>query len=142
MRIYQVLSARGIIFKENKTKILLARRLDDGYWVIPGGKLEKGENSRQAVIREIKEETGLVVEILRKLGDYYRPNKILDEGKGLHTQIFLCREMRGRFLKNGETSEIEYFDINKLPNEMRRSHREQIKEALNYNGKEFFIYRK
>jgi len=46
--------------------ILLARRLNDpgkGLWSIPGGIIEIGENSRDAAVREVKEETGLTVEI-------------------------------------------------------------------------------
>ena len=47
-----------------KHKILLEKRKNDpskGKWTIPGGLVELGENIEQAVIREVKEETGLNV---------------------------------------------------------------------------------
>jgi len=39
-----------------------------GCWCFPGGHLEPGENSRRAVIREIHEELGVIVEPFRRLG--------------------------------------------------------------------------
>jgi len=52
---------------EKGGKFLLVKRSDKednhpGKWVFPGGKLEKGEDALQGLIREIKEETGLDVE--------------------------------------------------------------------------------
>jgi ADP-ribose pyrophosphatase YjhB (NUDIX family) len=47
-------------------RVLLVRRgrpLDEGLWSVPGGKLEPGETLAQAVAREVREETGLVVEV-------------------------------------------------------------------------------
>jgi mutator protein MutT len=53
-------------------RYLLIRRADHlpkgGHWCFPGGHLEPGETSRQAVVRELAEETGLHVRILRRLG--------------------------------------------------------------------------
>ena len=34
-------------------EVLLVRRIDDGYWELPGGRLEVGESAAQAVIREV-----------------------------------------------------------------------------------------
>ncbi|MDE3150304.1 MAG: NUDIX hydrolase [Acidobacteriota bacterium] len=48
-------------------RVLLVRRASEplkGQWSLPGGMLELGESLADGVIREVKEETGLVVEVL------------------------------------------------------------------------------
>jgi 8-oxo-dGTP diphosphatase len=62
-------AAAIIEFPDNK--ILLIKRgttVFRGCWALPGGKVEAGETVEEAVIREVIEETGLVVEIVRKFG--------------------------------------------------------------------------
>lgn len=59
----------GIIFKEDK--ILLCRRKAEkslgGYWEFPGGKVEPAESERDALLRELKEELSMQVEINKHL---------------------------------------------------------------------------
>ena len=52
-----------------KGKILLLHRIKFGkeYFVLPGGSVEENENNKNALIREVKEETGLDVKIEREL---------------------------------------------------------------------------
>jgi 8-oxo-dGTP diphosphatase len=54
----------GAIIKDEAGRLLLIRRRNEpgaGLWSLPGGRIEAGESDEQAVIREIREETGLVV---------------------------------------------------------------------------------
>ena len=55
--------AVAIIIKDNK--VLLIRRVKEGkeYFVFPGGGVEQGESDKQAVVREIKEELGLNIQV-------------------------------------------------------------------------------
>lgn len=55
---------RVIIFDDER-RILMVRQHheDKDIWMVPGGAIEENENARQAAIREVKEETGLDVEI-------------------------------------------------------------------------------
>lgn len=54
---------RAIIVKENKILLINRVKKDDNYWVFPGGGIEPGEDKKDAVVRECKEELGLDVEI-------------------------------------------------------------------------------
>jgi 8-oxo-dGTP diphosphatase len=70
---YTVVAAHGLIEKDGKFLVLHRSRTDGymaGFWDIPGGTIEFGEDIKEALIREIKEETGLEVKIGKILGAY------------------------------------------------------------------------
>lgn len=76
----------------NKNKILLIRRSKKDNWPMiwefPRGRVKKGEDVREGLLREVKEETGLNVKILNFVDKYIY---IADEGKRISTQYnFLC----------------------------------------------------
>src|SRR5205823_1456631 len=65
----------GAVVFDDASRLLLVRRAHEpgrGRWSVPGGRVEIGETDPQAVIREVAEETGLVVEIVRLLGNVQR----------------------------------------------------------------------
>lgn len=54
----------GAVVRDDRGRLLLVRRANEpgrGQWSVPGGRVEAGETARQAVVREVLEETGLVV---------------------------------------------------------------------------------
>lgn len=70
------ISVRGIV--EEETGIVLIHRVkerEDGtirdYYVVPGGKEEKGENNLQTLERELKEELGIGITVKEKLIEYH-----------------------------------------------------------------------
>ena len=65
-------SAGAIVFKEGKVLLIKNKSIKDkkvSFWGFPKGHLEKGEKSRDAALRELKEETGIEAEIVEKVGD-------------------------------------------------------------------------
>jgi ADP-ribose pyrophosphatase YjhB (NUDIX family) len=69
-----------------------------GKWSIPGGRCEPGEASRDACVREVTEETGLVVEVLRSAGRVVRDGPA---GVLYDIEDFVC-SVRGGVLKAGD----------------------------------------
>ncbi len=60
------IQAVGAIIRDEQGRFLLVQRRNEpqaGRWTVPGGKVEPGETLAEAVIREVWEETGLVVEV-------------------------------------------------------------------------------
>ena len=71
-----VIPCVGAVVHDGRGRLLLVRRGRDpgrGLWSIPGGRVEPGESDTAAVVREVEEETGLAVEVVRFLGTVHRP---------------------------------------------------------------------
>jgi 8-oxo-dGTP diphosphatase len=68
----------GAIVRDEAERLLLIRRRNEpgaGLWSLPGGRIEPGETDQQAVVREMTEETGLVVTCGRLVGAVERPGR-------------------------------------------------------------------
>lgn len=61
-----------VVEHEKDGTFLLAERSEDGKWEFVGGKIEPGEQVRDAALRELKEETGLDGQIIQVCGDSYQ----------------------------------------------------------------------
>lgn len=66
-------TARAVIIQEDKLLVFFRRKIIDGkeitYYAIPGGHVEKGETCEETVIRELKEEMNIDIEIIKYLGN-------------------------------------------------------------------------
>jgi 8-oxo-dGTP diphosphatase len=66
----------GAIITDQSGRMLLVRRGREpgrGLWSVPGGRVEPGETDEQALVRELREETGLTVRAGRLVGAVRRP---------------------------------------------------------------------
>jgi ADP-ribose pyrophosphatase YjhB (NUDIX family) len=90
-RAHDVLPAAFAAVRNATGQILLVRRVDDGYWELPGGRIEVGESAVQAVLREVLEESGVRIELTGLAGVYSDPTHVLvDPGDVVHQQLALC----------------------------------------------------
>jgi ADP-ribose pyrophosphatase YjhB (NUDIX family) len=125
----------AIIFNDSG-ELLLERRSDNGFWGLPGGAMEIGESVEQAVKREVFEETGLDVTVGRLVGVYSDPRyyTIMSYPGGdlVHfvTVVFECRQRDGELRISEESTDIGYFDVEALPDNILLSHSVRIRDAL------------
>ena len=104
----------------DENRVLLIRRGQPplfGEWSLPGGVLECGETLREAVVREAREETGLVVETGEMLGVYERVIRD-DEGRVRYHYVlidFLCRPVGGDLKAGSDAADVRWFTRDELP---------------------------
>lgn len=114
-----------ILSKNDNKKIALLYRGKQKDWSFPKGHTEDGENPTETMTREIKEETGLSVVILRELPDlqYTHP-----DGSSISTKMFLVNSTDDGTLKTEhESDSIEWVPI------------DNVSSRLSYNNlKEYF----
>lgn len=96
--IYEKYSVRGIIMREGK---LAMQCSSEGEYKIPGGGIERGENRIQALIREVREETGLYIieDGIEELGEIIELRRdIFDSTKKFvcHSLFYYCKTEIGR----------------------------------------------
>jgi 8-oxo-dGTP pyrophosphatase MutT (NUDIX family) len=118
----------GILFVSKSGKILVLKRSDEhgpeqyrGLYGLPGGHLDKGENHRQAAIRETKEEIDYIVEDESKLQEVNRQISVM-EGNGEeltkeidYTTFLYIVDYPFIPMLNKEHSEFVWANINELP---------------------------
>ena len=111
-------SSTSLIFDENREKILLIQRSDNGRWSMPGGGMDPGESAEEACVRETFEETGLVVRVIKLVGIYTSPDVIIEYKDGNRWQSvgfnFEVVVTGGELSTNEETIDLGYFPINSL----------------------------
>jgi ADP-ribose pyrophosphatase YjhB (NUDIX family) len=127
-------SASAVIL-DGKRQVLLQQRSDGGQWGLPGGGVEIGERVQDTVVREVREETGLVVRPLRLVGVYSEPKLQVvryPDGNVWHyvTLCFECRVVRGRLTTCEETLALAYYPVHRLPRAILPHHRIRIRDAL------------
>ncbi len=122
-----ILGTVAIIIDENQ--VLLTRRADAPLWVAPGGHLDQGESVRAGCLREVKEETGLEVEIKRLVGLYAR-QRSLGGALGALSFVFTCRPVAGTLQTSAETTAVRYWPLRELPSNTPRWHRRYLADAL------------
>ena len=123
----------AVIF-DRRGRLLLQQRSDGGQWGLPGGSVEIGESVRDAVTREVHEETGLIVAVRRMIGVYSAPALQLvryPDGNVWHyvSVSFECAVRGGSLRTCDETLALEYFPLRRLPPTLLEHHRVRIRDA-------------
>lgn len=106
---------RGFLLND-KQEVLMVKEKADGKWTIPGGWCEIGFSPKENVAKEMKEETGITVDVDRILAVFdkrchphpARPHYV-------YKLIYLCKSSSYQLNPNHEIADAQFFNINKLP---------------------------
>jgi ADP-ribose pyrophosphatase YjhB (NUDIX family) len=106
---------RGVAFQDDK--ILLVREKLDGGWTLPGGWADTCQSPSEAVVREVREESGFEVRVTKLAAVY-------DRSKHAHLPLmpfhiyklfFLCEIIGGRPTESHETTGVDFFAEDAIP---------------------------
>ena len=110
------IDTRAAVFQDGK--ILLVHE-NNGTWSLPGGWCDVDQSVASNVIKEVKEETGLDVTADKLIAvQDWRLHNVRNYAYGVIKIFVLCRKTGGAFVENIETTEIGYFDRDKLPDNL------------------------
>lgn len=91
-------------------RLLMIRRTDNDLYAVPGGAQEIGETIAQTVVREVREETGITVDVTGLIGVYSDPAHVIAFSDGEVRQEFsLCfraRPIEGEPRTSSESKEV------------------------------------
>lgn len=126
------LTVDAVIICENNSIVLIKRKKDPykESWALPGGFVEYGETVESAAIREVKEETGLDVDLCKIVGVYSDPKR--DPRGHTVTICYLAKRVGGELKADTDASDVQCFlkaEILKL--KLAFDHEIILKDAFN-----------
>lgn len=117
----ELLQVPGVaaLIRDSKNKLLFIRKSEDGIWGLPAGAIEPGESPKEAVVREVLEETGLKVVPTRIAGVFGGSNFRHTYSSGDRVEylvtIFECVIQEQSNPTDDEISEMRYFAEDERP---------------------------
>ena len=113
-----ILTVVAAIIRDDDGRLLITKRLEEahlgGLWEFPGGKVEEGESLSGALIREIREELGVGIEV----GSLVLEQKHAYPDRTVHLHFFECRILNGKPLAKGakkmawiDSGELDRFEF-------------------------------
>jgi 8-oxo-dGTP pyrophosphatase MutT (NUDIX family) len=136
------LGCSAVLFNRNRTIVLLTRRKDNGQWCLPGGMVDPGESVSEACEREVWEETGLQIRVVRLTGVYSNPNRLTvypDGNKAcVIVLVFEVEQVGGELGLSEETTDARFFPVvAAMEMNLFHGHAEQIRDTLAENAAAF-----
>ncbi len=120
-------AAGAVVIKNDK--ILLVKRAvmpKVGWWCIPAGFMEWNEHPRETAIREVKEETGIDIE-LKGIFEVYSGND--DPRMNAVLILYLAEEIGGKLSADDDAMDVEYFGFDELPEKIAfESHNQALRD--------------
>ncbi|MBL7169932.1 MAG: NUDIX domain-containing protein [Candidatus Aenigmarchaeota archaeon] len=117
-----ILNDKGEVLLIKRPNTITPDRTTSGMWSVPGGEVKFMEKVEDAVRREVREEIGVEIEIIKSI-KYH--DQILQESKvHWHCQSFLCKIKSGapKILEPDKCEKLEWFDPKNLPEDCGIAH--------------------
>lgn len=121
-RIHSV-SVAGVVVDE-AGRVLVVQRRDNGRWEPPGGVLERDETFEDGVIREVAEETGIVVAVDRLTGVYKNMTR------GIVALVYRCRPVGGQPHTSDETTDVQWISRDQVKDLMAEAYAVRVLDAF------------
>jgi ADP-ribose pyrophosphatase YjhB (NUDIX family) len=130
----KVTSAVAAVIEDAAGRVLLCRQAGGHQlWVLPGGKIRAEESPVHAIIRDIREETGLETEVVELIGMY----QLTGDGCGAAMPDLFVHVFRGRLDGGGPSlnapgriSGLAWHDVDALPEPLTATTRTAIADAV------------
>jgi 8-oxo-dGTP pyrophosphatase MutT (NUDIX family) len=130
-----IVPAASVAVRNASGELLLEWRRDNGLWTLPGGTMNVGERLHEAAIREVREETGIDVEVTGIVGIYSDPRHVIayDDGE-VRQQFNVCfaaRPLGGTLRPSHESRAVRWVPVDQLADlAIHESIRLRIQHAL------------
>lgn len=136
-------SATAAAVFDAQGRILLHQRSDNGKWALPGGAIEVGETADQAVVREVREETGYEVRVVKLVGVYSDPRHTTityPEGDTVSyvSVLFECAVTGGASALSDESTAVDWFPPDALPEPFHAGHIPRVQDAVARRERAFY----
>ena len=125
-----------VAVRDRAGRILLIHKIDNDYWALPGGAVDLGESVLEAAVREVAEETGVMIELTGLVGVYSDPGHVMayDDGE-VRQQFSICfmaRLISGNARPDeSETKAVRWLDPSDVPAmDIHPSMRRRIDDAI------------
>lgn len=118
-----------IIELSGERVVLIRRQNPPLGWALPGGFVDEGERLDVAAVREVKEETGLEVELVEQFFTYSDPSR--DPRRHTLSTVFIGRA-RGEPQGADDAAEARAFPVDALPRELCFDHGTILADYLTY----------
>lgn len=125
-----LLVVNAVISREDEVLLIKRGKFPDkGKWVVPGGHVKYYETPEEALKREVKEETGLEIEVIGIILTETDKKGLDPRGYHLAT-TFLVKPIGGRLTKSDEAYDIKWFKLGKLPSNLGLGCRKYFQETI------------
>lgn len=136
-----VVAASAVVTDESGC-ILLQRRRDNDLWALPGGGMEMADSLPGTAVREVKEETGLDVEITGLVGTYTDPRHVIAYTDGeVRRQFNVCftaRIVGGQLAISDESTELRFVPPEELAElSMHHTQRLRLRHFLQHRDRPY-----
>lgn len=110
------IDVRGAVFRATDMQVLMVRETQDGLWTLPGGWVDVNDSPSGAIRREIEQEAGFQVRVVKLAALYDRnahghPPSVFHSWKA----FFLCEISGGQARGSHETDAVDFFPLDQLP---------------------------
>lgn len=135
-----IVPAVNVVVADDKGRILMIRRTDNGNWALPGGSIDLGESVVGAGVRETVEETGITCAVTGLVGIYSDPKHLIhytsnDEVRQEFAIVLIGRPIAGAPTPSSESSEVVWVEPDAIDDlKMHRSMRMRLADYLKADG--------